>query len=110
MEVCHGFGGVIDLAENITRAFKDPTLFQKFEDSDGLYASSTDLPFPIEKELIDFNQISDVNWDAVEYVMKTADVNIHAGEKDSFGWLTGVIEPNKKPEWANGNYVCIIYG
>jgi hypothetical protein len=108
MEVVHGIGGVVDLAENITRAFKDPTLFTKDEEGN-YYVCDTDLPFSVG-ELIDFSQIADVNWDAKEYVEKYADVDIYAGEKDSFGWLTGVIEPNKKPEWTNGKSVCIVYG
>lgn len=110
MEVVHGIGGVVDLAENIVRAFKDPSLFQKYEDSEDYYACDYELPFPICNELIDFNQIGNCNWDAIKYVENAANVHIYAGDKDSFGWLTGVIEPNKKPEWANGKSVCIIYG
>lgn len=112
MEVCNGFGGVVDLAENIVRAFKDPELFRQYEPDcgDGYYVASYDLPFEIDDYLIDFNQISNCNWDAIEYVKKHADVRIYAGDKDSFGWLVGVIEPNKKPEWANGKSVCIVYG
>lgn len=110
MEVVHGIGGVVDLAENIVRAFKDPSLFQKYEDSDGYYVASYDLPFEVDKFLIDFNQLSNCNWDAIHYVEKTADVHIYAGDKDSFGWLVGVIAPNKLPEWTNGKSVEIVYG
>ena len=112
MEVCNGIGGVVDLAENITRAFQDPSLFQKFDEGcgHGYYACDYDLPFEIDKYLIDFNQYGNCNWDAIDYVKKTANVKIYAGEKDSFGWLTGVIEPTKYPEWTNGESVRIIYG
>ena len=37
------------------------------------------------------------DWDMIRYVSKNADVNIHAGERDSFGWLTGVID-KKMPD------------
>lgn len=110
MEVVHGIGGVVDLAENIFRAFKDPSLFQKFDDSDDYYAASYDLPFKVDKYLIDFNQPGNCNWDAIKYVSEHANVKIYAGEKDSFGWLSGVIEPKERPEWTNGKSVCIIYG
>lgn len=111
MEVCRGLGGVVDLAENIIRAFKDPDLFQTDEDGN-YYVSEYNLPFgnDIDRELIDFSRISNCNWDAIDYVKKHANVRIYAGEKDSFGWLTGVIEPIKYPEWTNGKTVCIIYG
>ena len=115
MEVVHGIGGVVDLAENIIRAFKDPSLFEQTAieyGDDGWYAYDTNLPFgdDIDKELINFNQFSNCNWDAIRYVECAADVKIQAGVKDSFGWLTGVITPNKKPEWANGKKVAIVYG
>lgn len=111
MEVCRGLGGVVDLTENIVRALKDPSLFETDENGN-YYASDTSLPFGEDlcKELIDFKQISDVNWDAKKYVEQHANVRIYAGEKDSFGWLIGVIEPKTRPEWTNGKSVCIIYG
>ena len=109
MEVVHGFGGVIDLAENIIRAFKDPDLFKADEETGDFYTSDTELPFSCG-ELMDFNQICDVNWDAKDYVEKYANVRIYAGDQDSFGWLTGVIEPKNKPEWAGEKSVFIVYG
>ena len=113
MEVVHnGMGGVIDLAENIIRAFKDPSLFKEYEPGcgHGYYVASYDLPFEIDKYLIDFNQFSNCNWDAINYVKEHADVRIYAGDKDSFGWLVGVIAPNKLPEWTKGKSVEIVYG
>lgn len=111
MEVCRGLGGVVDLAENIIRAFKDPDLF-KTDEEGNYYVSEYDLPFgdDIDRELIDFKQICNCNWDAIDYVKKHANVSIYAGDKDSFGWLTGVIKPKKYPEWTNGKSVVIVYG
>ena len=112
MEVCNTIlGEVVDLTENIVRAFKDPGLFELSEDEYGrkvYWTSSDKLEFPIEEVLI--TNGGRCNWDSINYVEKQADVWIHAGEKDSFGWLTGVIEPNKLPEWTNGIKVEIVYG
>ena len=110
MEVVHENGGMVDLAENIVRAFQDPSLFRKFDDGDDYYVDSYDLPFEIDKHLIDVNQYCDCNWGVIHYVEKTANVKIYAGERDGFGWLSGVIEPKVKPEWTNGRSVCIMYG
>jgi len=46
------------------------------------------------------------DWDMIRYVMKNANVNIHAGERDSCGWLTGVID-KKMPD---GTMRSILYG
>lgn len=111
MEVCKGLGGVVDLAENLVRAFNDPDLFELEKDEYGRESYWTDsghLPFPIEDELI--NGEGRCNWDAIFYVETHANVRIHSGEEDSFGWLTAVITPKKKPEWTNGKSVNILYG
>ena len=107
-------GGVVDLTENLVRAFNDPNLFELEEDEEYgekvYYAWSTGgkLEFPIEDVLI--TDGGRCNWDAIDYVEKHGNMWIHAGEKDSFGWLTGVIEPRKLPEWTNGIKVEIVYG
>lgn len=107
MEVAKGFGGVVDLAENIIRAFNDPELFQ--EDEDGNYGTdSYHLPFPITDESI--TPSGRPKWDAMDYVRRTANVQIMPGETDSFGWLTAVITPSTKPAWAKGKNVYIVYG
>lgn len=109
MEVCKGIGGVVDLTENLIRAFKDPSLFRLDNEDDTYYAGSDELEFPIESELITGD--GRCNWDAINYVSKYGNFYIHAGERDSFGWLTGVIEPKKElPEWTNGKRICIVYG
>ena len=108
MEVVKGIGGVVDLAENIKRAFDDPKFFEKDEDGN-YWTDSSKLDFPIEKELI-ISGTGRNNWDAIGYVCRAAKCSIHAGEKDSFGWLSGVIEPLTLPKWTNGNNVCIVYG
>ena len=46
------------------------------------------------------------DWDTIGYVEKNAGVNIHAGERDSFGWLTGAID-KKMPD---GSIKTIMYG
>ena len=107
MEVCNGFGGVIDLTENLIRAFKAPSLFVK-DDNGDFWTYDTKLNFEIDDILI--TNGGQCNWEAMEYVMKNGNFRIYAGEKDSFGWLTGVIEPLEKPEWTNGRRVRIVYG
>lgn len=52
MEVCKGLGGVVDLTENLTRAFNDPELFEQDEETGDYYTWSSELEFPIEEELI----------------------------------------------------------
>lgn len=63
---------------------------------------------------LDYDDISDLlitdaghcNWDNMQYVIDKGGYNIHAGERDSFGWLTGVIEKR----YPNGTRKSIIYG
>lgn len=109
MEVCKGLGGVVDLTENLIRAFNDPELFEQDEETGDYYTWSDKLEFPIEKYLITGD--GRCNWDAINYVSKHGNFYIHAGDRDSFGWLTGVIEPKKDPpEWTKGKRICIVYG
>lgn len=46
------------------------------------------------------------DWDTIYYVKKNAGVDIHAGERDGFGWLTGAID-KKMPD---GTTRTILYG
>lgn len=46
------------------------------------------------------------DWPVISYIERGADVNVHAGEKDSFGWLTGCID-KKMPD---GTVRTICYG
>ena len=107
MEVVHGIGGVVDLTENLIRAFKDPNLFEADENGD-FWAYDTELEFPIDDVLITGG--GRCNWEAMSYVQKNGDFRIYAGDRDSFGWLTGVIEPITRPEWTNGKRARIVYG
>ena len=83
-----------ELVSNLEKTFKDGK--EKFEADEenpsSFYLTDTECDFPINSLLIDFDQISDVNWTAVEY-LKQRGYKVYAGEKDSFGWLTGCIEP-----------------
>lgn len=47
------------------------------------------------------NDNGSCNWSNIE-LLKSNGYKVYAGEKDSFGWLTGVIE--------NGNGQRIVYG
>ena len=104
----NGLGGVIDLAENLVRTFKDKSCFE--EDEEGNYgAIGYELPYEIDDLLITGD--GRCNWDAIAYVTKTANVKIGPGDRDSFGWLTGVIEPMVKPDWVpKDKDVYIVYG
>lgn len=83
-----------ELVKNLERTFKERKQdFQQCEDNpNSYYLTDSDCDFSICKYLIDFNQLSDVNWDTVKYLEQRG-YRVYAGEKDSFGWLTGIIEP-----------------
>ena len=80
------------LVSNIERTFKNEK--DKFTqcESNSFCLADTACDFEIFELLADFSQPFDVNWVAVEY-LKQRGYKVYAGEKDSFGWLTGVIEP-----------------
>lgn len=46
------------------------------------------------------------DWDTINYVAGHAKVRIHAGERDGFGWLTGVIDKTM----PDGTLRSIFYG
>ena len=82
-----------ELVANIEKTFKNEKW--KFTKDDDLCVhclTDVECDFKICELLIDFEQISNVNWPAVRY-LKQRGYTVFAGEKDSFGWLTGVIAP-----------------
>lgn len=82
-----------ELVSNLEKTFKDVNNFQQDEENPNCYwTCDTEVDYPIDRYLIDFNEIGNVNWDSVEY-LKQRGWKVYAGERDSFGWLTGIIEP-----------------
>lgn len=83
-----------ELVENLEKTFKNGK--EKFEQDEEnpncFWLTDTECDFKINGLLIDFSQISNVNWGTVKYLEQRG-YSVYAGEKDSFGWLTGIIEP-----------------
>ena len=82
-----------ELVENLEKTFKDKKNFEQDEENENCFwTCDTKVDYPVDRLLIDFNQICNVNWITVEY-LKQRGWKVYAGERDSFGWLTGIIEP-----------------
>lgn len=91
------------LVSNLRGTFSNEELFRPEDDDErSLWAYSDDLDYPIEEYLIDCGSC---NWENINYVEQAMKVYIHAGERDSFGWLTGVITMGK-----HGKNLNICYG
>ena len=83
-----------ELVTNLEKTFKNER--NRFtvseENPNHFWLTDLECDFKICSLLIDFDQISDVNWGAVKY-LKQRGYDVYAGDRDSCGWLTGVIEP-----------------
>jgi hypothetical protein len=98
---------VATMVENLKETFSKKENFKYDDEFDLYYAWDTDLDYDIDSILI---MGGGCCWPAIEYASKMGPFWIHAGEKDSFGWLTGVIEPRFEIPWAEKKPVRIIYG
>ncbi len=80
------------LDELATKLMKTITYDQRFKmnrDGTGCFIWESKLNYNISEALIRGN--GECDWDSIAY-LKQKGFDIHAGERDSCGWLTGVIE------------------
>ena len=95
------------LIGNLKKTFENDANFEAEEDNPRcLWTDSNRIDYPIEKYLITGE--GRCNWENMIYLEDKGGFWIHAGEKDSFGWLTGVIEPSKHVNWEKRK--MIVYG
>jgi len=79
------------LISNLRNTFDTDTRFKCGRNGYFMWASK--LNYKVSELLIRGNGKCD--WDSISYVEKNGEFSIHSGERDSFGWLTGVIEDKK---------------
>ena len=92
--------------ENLNETFKSDKRFKQDKYDDKHYFMwESKLNYVHPSELF-ITHGGKCDWDTIRYVINKAEVNIHAGERDGFGWLTGVID-KKMPD---GAIKSIIYG
>lgn len=95
-----------DFIKKLNNTFETDARFKKDKYDDKhffMWESKLDYVQPCELFITHGGQC---DWVTIRYVMKEANVNIHAGERDGFGWLTGVIDK----EMPDGTIKSIIYG
>lgn len=95
------------LIEKLKKTFSDPSNFEPgSENPSELYTNDVALDYGAEIDNLLITNGGQCNWDNMIYIEDQGNFWIHSGEKDSFGWLTGIIEP--KPQKDIKMY--IIYG
>ena len=99
---------VAKMVENLKKTFEKKENFKYDDEECCYYIWDTDLDYEIDDYLITGG--GRCCWPAIEYAEKYGNLWIHAGEQDSFGWLTGIIEPKYKIPWEEGKSVKVVYG
>jgi len=94
MEEIKNAGILSDKLEETFKNHKED--FQPCEDDESiLYLEAGDLDYNLEDLLIDISQPMNCNWSVINVLCEKG-WEVFAGDKDSFGWLVGIIEPSWK--------------
>ena len=79
-----------ELISNVRNTIQTDKRFKRSSKNDGWFIWESKLSYPVSALLIRSN--GECDWDSIIYIEKHSDLKVYAGERDGFGWLTGVIE------------------
>lgn len=79
-----------ELIRNLQNTILYDTRFKQDRNGNGWFIWESKLDYPVGALLMRSN--GDCDWESIEYIKKVSEFDVHAGERDSSGWLTGVIE------------------
>ena len=79
-----------ELISNLRNTILYDPRFKRDIKGNGYFIWESKLDYPVSPLLIRGN--GECDWDSIRYIEKETGFDIHAGERDSCGWLTGVIE------------------